>query len=52
MMIKIIANFLEFVKRNKEKIYISIIVFLLSLFSFALGYLISEYSKRTPLIIK
>ncbi|MGC9031240.1 MAG: hypothetical protein ACP5H7_00480 [Minisyncoccia bacterium] len=49
---QILAKIKNFVKINKEKIFLTIIIFLISLFSFAIGYLVSEYSKKTPLTIE
>jgi hypothetical protein len=44
-----LADFKDFVKRNKEKIILFAIVFLVSLFSFALGFIFAKISQKEPL---
>ena len=48
----ILANFQQFVKKHKEKILLFIIVMLISLFSFAIGYITAKLQEKEPLKIE
>jgi hypothetical protein len=46
-----LAKIFEFVKANRANIMVFILVLLLTLFSFACGYIIAKYQTKPPIEI-
>jgi hypothetical protein len=47
-----LSSFRQFVKDNIRSLILTLMVFLISLLSFALGYLIAKYQGREPIRIE
>lgn len=47
-----LSDFIQIVKKYKSEIILGIIVFLLIMLSFAVGYIAAKYQERQPIIFQ